>query len=275
MTVQAEDSAEKNKPDEKDIERVTKLFNDYVHKESGPEMVVSPINGHIPSFKWEDIPALLEIAKKDNLMKGMPALMISSYMGSYCREGMIALWIIEGIRSQELSKQVEKQLTKQMQMNGAYFRLPLNPICIKEGMQLEECESSLEIHKTVLQAYNKWWEKVKSLPASQAACFYPLDLTDITWFGSPDRWAEEPLTIYDKIYPDGTAAKRTIRQLEKTEDSYEYEPVTILQEVFYSLKNPNQNPPYTLDMFEIKKIKLYFYDENGKVKETQEVLPAN
>ena len=273
--VKAEESAQEPESAEKNLQRVTELFNAYVHKQPGTEVDVSHLYGSVSIFKWEDIPSLLELAKKDNLLKGMPSLMISSYMGRYCREGMIALWFVEGIRRQQLSLEREKQLGEKMQMHIAYSRLPLNPICIKEGMQIEECEQSLEIHKTVLEVYNKWWQLVGSLPAPQAAAFYPFDRTNLSWYGSPNLWPDEPLEVYDKISPEGTAAQRTIRQLEKIKDSYEYEPGKILQTVYYSLKNPDDKPPFKPDMLKIQKIVLNYYNDKGKVIQTKDILPPH
>jgi hypothetical protein len=225
-----------------------------------------------PNFEWEDIPALLEIAKSEKIIEGIPSLIASSYTSQYCRKGMIALWLIEGIRRRQLSEQIEKQLGKKMQMALAYSRLPLNPICIKEGINISECEQSLEIYESVLQAYRNWWQTFGSLPASEASAFYPLDLTDIKWFGSPDRWPQEPLEIYEEISSDGIAAKRTIRQLKKIEGKNDYEPGKVIQTVYYTLVKPSEKAPSTPDMLKIQKIELWYYDQRGKVTRTEEIL---
>ncbi len=229
-------------------------------------------NAWYPNFEWEDIPALLEIAKSEKIVEGMPSLVASSYAGQSCREGMIALWLIEGIRRRQLSKQIEKQVGEKMQMALAYSRLPLNPICIKEGINISECEQSLEIYELVLQAYRNWWQTFGSLSASEASAFYPLDLTDIEWFGSPDRWPQEPLEIFENISTDGIAAERTIRQLQKIEDSYDYEPNRIMQKVYYTLVKPSEKAPFNPDMLKIQKIELWYYDQQGKVTRTEEIF---
>ncbi len=90
-----------------------------------------------PKFIWEDIPSLLELARNEELVNDMPRLVSSSYIGGPCRKGMIALWFIEGLRWEQLSLTREKQLGEKY--HPVSFRLPLNPICIKEGMGMGEC----------------------------------------------------------------------------------------------------------------------------------------
>jgi hypothetical protein len=206
------------------------------------------------------------LAQDEELLDGMPSLMISSYIGQSCRKGMIALWLIEGLRR-------EKQLGEKL--HPASFRLPLNPICVKEGMGMSECEKSLEIHRAVLEAYRQWWRMVESLPAGQAAVFYPLDMTDVRWFGAGDLWPEEPLEIYEEISSDGMAATRTIKHLQKTEGTSDYEPGKILQEVYYTLKNPGEKPPFTSDMLKIQKITLHYYDGRGDETRTVDIVPGS
>ena len=46
----------------------------------------------IPKFVWSDIPILLELAESTRNAKRIPQPMLSSYIQSRCREGMIALW---------------------------------------------------------------------------------------------------------------------------------------------------------------------------------------
>ncbi len=265
------------------LRHVTELFNSYVQREPitkaeqklGIKTDLRLFHGWRPEFTWDDIPALLEIAQNDRLIEGMPSLIISSYAGRYCREGMIALWLIEGLRREQALLQGEKQLGEKLQLHIAYSRLPLNPICTREGMAIGECEHSPEIHKAALQAYRTWWKTAGSLPAYQAAAFYPLDLTNLRWFGSPDRWPQEQLKIHERVSSDGTVAERTIRHLRQIEGSFDYEPGRILQTVYYALKNPDVKTPFTPDMLKIQKIVLYYYDKQDQAIRTEDILPLS
>ena len=50
-------------------------------------------------------------------------------------------------------------------------------------MKLADCENSAEIHQQALVAYKAWWQEVKDLPLEKAARVYPLQETDIRWYG--------------------------------------------------------------------------------------------
>ncbi|MBN1972297.1 MAG: hypothetical protein JW787_01560 [Sedimentisphaerales bacterium] len=255
--------------------RVTELFNSYAHansltkeeQELGLKTDLRTFEEFHPKFMWEDIPFLLELAQNDNLHKGMPKLGISSYAGQYCREGMIALWFIEGLRREQVSLAREKQIGEKLHVGS--YRLPLNAMCVKKGMSSRECEQSLEIHKSVLQAYINWWQTVGSLPAPQASVFYPLDLMDIEWGGSEN----DLLVLYKEQSSSGTIAEKAIRHSIYTGNKYQ--PDKTFQTIYYSLKNPDENPPYIPDKLKVQKIVLYYYDEQGKVIRTEEILPAD
>ncbi|GEM_PF-1451943 len=137
-----------------------------------------------PKCDWQDIPILLELAQSDNVLTGnIPSLMISSYAQRECREGMIALWLIEGLRRRQVEQTVEITVGKQDKTRPYPHYLPLNPMCTQQGMKLAQCENSVEIHQQVLEAYRSWWQQVKNLPPEKAAQVYPLQDTNIRWYG--------------------------------------------------------------------------------------------
>jgi hypothetical protein len=257
---------------------IKELFNSYVQprpftedeQNLGLKTDLRTFHDFRPKFTWEDIPFLLELAKNDSLHKGMPSLSISSYIGRYCREGMIALWFIEGLRREQVSLERENQIGEKLHV-GAY-RLPLNSMCVKKDMKLEECEQSLEIHKTVLQDYLNWWQMTGSLPVPQASAFYPLDLTDIEWFGGGNHYQDETLVIYKEQSSSGIVAEKAIRYWVYTDGKNQ--PLQTFQTIYYTLKNPDENPPFTIDMIKVQKIVLYYYDKQGKVIRTEDILPA-
>jgi len=110
----------------------------------------------------------------------------------------------------------------------------------------------VEIHRAVLQAYRRWWYLVESLPAGQAAAFYPLDLTDMQWYGAGERWRNRPLEIYEEVSSAGIVAERTIRQWKY--DGDEYQPDITLQTIYYMLKDPAAKAPFDSDMLKVKKL---------------------
>ncbi|MEJ2648119.1 MAG: hypothetical protein P8016_06890 [Sedimentisphaerales bacterium] len=270
--------SKKASEDETHRRRVTELFNSYVHtkpltteeQKLGLKTDLILFNDFHPKFTWEDIPFLLELAKNDSLHKGMPSLSISSYIGRYCREGMIALWFIEGLRREQVSLERESQIGEKLHVGS--YRLPLNSMCVKKDMKLEECEQSLDIYKTVLQAYVNWWQMVRSLPTSQASSFYPLDLADIEWFGGGNHYQDETLVIYKEQSSSGIIAEKAIRHWIYKDGKNQ--PDKTFQTIYYTLKNPDENPPFNADMLKVQKIVLYYYDKQDKVIRTKDIIPA-
>lgn len=51
-----------------------------------------------PALGWEDIPSLLTVAPSTAVLKNFPRNAISSQYEPECSEGMVALWLIEGLR---------------------------------------------------------------------------------------------------------------------------------------------------------------------------------
>ena len=183
----------------------------------------------------------------------IPSLTISSYHQKQCREGMVALWLIEGLRRKQTALVRQKQTGKEPTPRGTYYHLPLNPICRKgppdDYANLLACEKSPQVHQETLEAYRKWWRMVCYLPPSEGAVFYPLDLTSLRWFGG--RFHRDPLEIYEKMNAAGTIAQRIIRSWKYIGSNYE--PGQVLQTVYYTLENPTAPRPFTKDMLAVQK----------------------
>ena len=226
----------------------------------------------IPKFVWSDIPILLELAESTRNAKRIPQPMLSSYIQSRCREGMIALWLIEGIRREQARLADRRQTGEESgsaipATHSGHFRLPLNVLCRRgDG---KNTENSPQLHDDVLQAYKNWWQMVNSLPPMEAAVFYPLDLTDLEWAGGDRRM--DPLKIYDKPNGTGTVAQRTVRAWQYTGDGYQ--PGCVLQTIYYTLKDPSATPPFTKEMLMVHKTVLHFYDKSGTEIRTEEYFP--
>ena len=300
--------SEKITETEKHRRRVTELFNSYTsadiltkeEQKLGLKTDLITFNEFLPKYTWEDIPFLLELAQNDNVHKNMPKLGISSNLDPYGIEGMIALWLIEGLRCKQVSLEREKQICEKLHVRS--YDLPLNAKCIKKNpayssgnfnpnentnsseylnltlnsflsgnLHPREKEQLLEIHKAVLQAYNNWWKAVGSLPASQASAFHPLDLADVEWYGG-ESYKDETLVVYKEQTSDGTIAERTIRHFVYRNNNNQ--PDKTFQTIYYTLRNPDENPPFTPDMLKVQKIVLYYYDKQGNIIRKEEIRPT-
>jgi len=221
-------------------------------------------------FTWSDIPALLKIAESDKVLEGMPALAISSYAAREGREGMVALWLVEGLRRGQEELLEGEQLGKSVPPARVFWP-PLNPMCVKEGMKMTECETSPEIHGEVLSAYRRWWEGAKSLPPREAALFDPLDLMDIKWYGVS---RDGDLDMYDAPTEEGTVARR-IRTA--------WGGGQAVKTVYYTLdegKLPKgkrdtvvRERRFDKCMLAVQKVVLHFYDKEGKEIRKEEHRP--
>ncbi len=101
-----------------------------------------------PQLRWSDIPALLEMANSKRVLKSFPSNPLSSQSMDECLEGVVALWLIEGL-----------------QEGG---NLPsLNPILIDKEANLPPADVlSREQQGSLLgrarRAYKQWWVKSQS-----------------------------------------------------------------------------------------------------------------
>lgn len=110
-----------------------------------------------------DVPALLEHADSTQPLETYPTNPLSSQRQQQCTEGMMALWLIEGVRH-----------------GGQYPSL--NPLCFKNGVQGKDwTKASEDNHKEVAQAYRNWWSKAKRLCPYDAKAIDPLKGTDLHW----------------------------------------------------------------------------------------------
>jgi len=116
-----------------------------------------------PRLDLSDVPALLEYADNTRTLNCFPTNLESSQHQGECSEGMVALWLIEGVRQ-----------------GGRYPSL--NPLCFKKGVQTKDWnQASEDNHKEVAQAYRAWWSKAKKLLPQEAKALLPLQGTDLSW----------------------------------------------------------------------------------------------
>ena len=182
--------ARKLTPGEEHRKRVADAFHRF--REKGPvsskkQEIGSDLRFRVegyPIYTWQDIPILLELAESNNDMtECIPTRMISSYIQGECREGMVALWLIEGLRLRRRQKELTTGTTPgdASKWKGNPYDLPLNPMCRKKGWKRSDCENSAEIHQEVLKAYQSWWLSTKDLSPGKASAINPLGNTTTRW----------------------------------------------------------------------------------------------
>jgi hypothetical protein len=134
-----------------------------------------------PSLYWSDISDLIKIAESERMLQCYPVSGISSHISREgYPEGMVALWLIEGIRKGSRFPSL---------LEGGRFP-SLNPICFEWGKtnpRQEIPKTTQEIHRKVYEAYYKWWNAVKDLPKEEAVKVDPLKGTVLDWWGRMEK----------------------------------------------------------------------------------------
>lgn len=117
-----------------------------------------------PQLSWEDVPALLELADKTNMLKAIPRSSLSSQHQAECSEGMIALWLVEGIRK------------------GSAFP-SLTALCLtKDSKATDWDKESEENHGEAAKAYRAWWKQAQEAGKEKGSKMEPLKGTKMHWY---------------------------------------------------------------------------------------------
>lgn len=118
------------------------------------------------NLDWADIPALLKLAGNKTQLRSFPINPVSSMLVDHSTEGLVALWLIEGVRRE-------------------HKRLPsLNALLtpFKQGDDYVQVSESRQ--SKVAGAYVAWWNHAKTMAKDQAIKIDPLAGTGLTWYGS-------------------------------------------------------------------------------------------
>lgn len=115
-----------------------------------------------PALGWNDVPSLLDLGASVRTLTDFPRNPLSSHYEESCSEGMIALWLIEGVR------------------RGGGFA-SLNALCLSPGTGPPWGTASGANHSRVLAAYRQWWAKARLLPDDRARWGDPLQGTGLRW----------------------------------------------------------------------------------------------
>ncbi len=112
---------------------------------------------------WSAIDYLLEKGKSGKKLSSFPRNPFSSQSQRSCSEGMMALWLIEGIR---------------LNIPGGYPSC--NPLCFAAGSKDWHKDSEAN-RERILEAYRTWWEEVRELPVDKRRQKNPLEDTLLHW----------------------------------------------------------------------------------------------
>lgn len=159
LFVNAVGTAEQGYAAEQRNEKVEKYFQDLREgKFSEGEDSIS-----FPKFDWNDIPALLELADSEKELETFTSNPISSFLTPKVREGIYALWLVEGIRK------------------GGKFA-SLNPICRSVEDAAQDGVSGYEkSQKKIAAAYSEWWSKREKMSREELCKINPLKDTAFSW----------------------------------------------------------------------------------------------
>jgi hypothetical protein len=122
----------------------------------------------LPAFRTSDIDALLKFRNETTLIKNFPVNPISSYMSADCKLGMIVLWTIESIRTQEIKS--EKLIGRFPSQN------PILALKTSPDLKLVIDDDS---HKEAAKAYYYWWHAIYIFTDKMKTD--PLGETDYKW----------------------------------------------------------------------------------------------
>jgi hypothetical protein len=119
---------------------------------------------NMPKLGWEDVPSLLEMGGSATKLQRYPTNPISSLAIPEVPEGMMALWLVEGIR-------IGKRFPS------------LNPLVLPTGaLQGARDKTSAENQARALKAYKDWWDKAAALTREKAAAIDPLKAISLKWY---------------------------------------------------------------------------------------------
>ncbi len=116
-----------------------------------------------PKLEVSDVPALLQHVDSTKSLKSFPRNSLSSQYEAQCSEGMVALWLIEGVHL------------------GGKFPSN-NALCFKRGLELKNwTEDSEKNHAALVKVYRDWWDRVRTQKPEPTKDDSPLKDTLYAW----------------------------------------------------------------------------------------------
>ena len=115
------------------------------------------------------MPALVELGSSNHLLTRFPTNPFSSQSQGEASEGLVALWLVEG-------------LCQEGNFGG------LNPLLVEHGKPLDATlESQLRLQAEAQVAYRRWWSLTRGMDRLDAMALDPLEDTGLAWYGSVRR----------------------------------------------------------------------------------------
>ncbi|MBM3982251.1 MAG: hypothetical protein FJ304_18690 [Planctomycetes bacterium] len=143
-------AAEPPKPKKATSARVDALFGD---------IRAGTYSGEgFPKLEWADVPALLELADSPDILQGYPVNPLWSGVPGPAPEGLVALYLIEGVR------------------RGGKF--PTLHGVTSRGVDVNKAAAQ---QKEFAKAYREWWAKAKDAKPADAAKLDPLAGAKRAW----------------------------------------------------------------------------------------------
>lgn len=118
-----------------------------------------------PELEWKDIPALLKMAESKRELTCFPRNPLSSQYVEESLEGVVALWLVEGLRR-----------------NGEFPSL--NALCLDKRAEARgDFESqSRASHGRIIMLYAQWWKANSMRGEKDAKKDNPLESTAYHWY---------------------------------------------------------------------------------------------
>ena len=122
-----------------------------------------------PPLEWSAVPALVERAESSRSLHRFPSNPFSSQSQAEATEGLVALWLIEGLCEE-----------------GRFGSL--NPLLVQKGRPLDaSLAEQRRLQVIAAAAYRRWWGQARNLERAAAARLDPLAGTGLSWYGSVRR----------------------------------------------------------------------------------------
>lgn len=130
------------------------------------EMAVGAWDANVfPDVDWSDVGDLLDRADRTRELERWPINPLSSQMQDRCNEGVMAMWLVEGLRRDE-----------------ALGFPSLNPLVLG-GEDIGDWHAESERNQARAAAlYRRWWRRVAALPADERRAIDPLAGSGIGWY---------------------------------------------------------------------------------------------
>jgi hypothetical protein len=119
-----------------------------------------------PKLTWEDAESLMIMGKSTRKLTSFPVNPLSSFaIGEAC-EGVVALWLLEQIRTEN------------------EFYHSLNPLCLSKDGEREGdfAARSFTNQPRLVEAYQAWWAKASEVDEEDAKAIEPLADSDLYWY---------------------------------------------------------------------------------------------